>query len=495
MAGKDSPGRGRTSVGESHVGVRNYHGRVQWGGQWDGFTAMEQDVRSLVADPRWTTLPPLARAQAIAQRALVTPDGSRWLFGAHARWYRLDRVDGRWHLSAPPLHPAVRSGARPLAPPAGVPHLLIPSGADFAFDRGSTQAFVGPDVPREVTERVRAVLMAHRGLRRAEFPLAESDFQEVFARDVASTVAAVWGTIMWCAYAPAFDGNEVLLSMFGEFLARPLPGDDWVRWLPAVSLDSLAALYAERMLSGAEEAGLRLAALMAETATALRADTRFRPRADALLSMTEPLLAQPWLDHHALPSGAVRQAWLARCPPHLAGATLPETSPGEHFRHSLYDLVEALGYTAARGLDPRSAAASLLAADVAGLLSGAPSTAEVVTQLYPWMDDELRHGFYVSLADPSHPLRGCWPSEGELPPMLAAPDRGTAAALLGSAYATGLAWCRLTGTAPPPRGFAVSSAVVQCLIHQRDDPLPEPGTGSFPHDPDGTGWLFDNAQR
>ncbi|ETK35397.1 hypothetical protein [Microbispora sp. ATCC PTA-5024] len=467
---------------------------------WDGFTAMERDVRALVADPRWTLLPPLGRAQAIAQRALVTPDGSRWLFGALGRWYRLDRVDGRWHLSPPPLHPAVRAAARPQPPGVVVPHLLVPGGPDFAYDRGSTQGFVGPDVPREITERVRALLLAHRGLPREAFPLPEGPFREVFADDVTGAVAAVWGTIMWAAYAPAFDGNEVLLSMFGEFLARPLPGDDWVRWLPAGSLAALVDLYAERVRAGAQEAGLRLAGLMAETATVLRADARFRPRADALLAMAEPLLARPWLDHHALPGGAVREAWLARCPPHLAAAALPETAPGEHFRHSFYDLAEALAYTASRGMDPRSVAASLLAADVAGVCGayepswaapGASGTAEVVTALYPWIDDELRQALYVTLADPSHPLRGCWPRGGVLPPALVPPDRGTAAAVLGSAYATGLAWCRLTGIAAPPAGFAVCSALVQCLIHQRDDPRPEAAPNGHPRDPEESGWLFE----
>ncbi|MEU7882173.1 hypothetical protein [Microbispora bryophytorum] len=470
---------------------------------WDGFTTMEHDVRAVVGDPRWTLLPPVTRAHTLAQRALVTPDGVRWLFGAHARWYRLDRVDGRWHLSAPPSHPAVRSGARPSPPSVAIPPALIPAGPDFAYDRGSTQGFVGPDVPHEITERLRALLLAHRGLRREDFPLGGSVYQQIFARDVAATVAAVWGTIMWCAYAPAFDGNEVMLSMFGEFLARPLPGDDWVRWLPMGSLDALVALYAERMRSGAREAGLRLAGLMTETATVLRADPRFRPRADALIAMAEPLLGSPWLDQHALPGGAVRQAWLSRCPPHLVPATLPEWAPGEHFRHTLYDLVEALDYTAARGMDPRAMAAALLAADVAGVCGvsepawaapGGSRTAQVVAALYPWMDDELRQALYLALAEPTHPLRGCWPAGGELPPGLVPPDRETAAALLGSAYATGLAWCALTATPAPPEGFAVCSAVVKCLIHQRDDPRPR--EAAEPRRPDldeSGGWLFETS--
>ncbi len=457
----------------------------------------------MVGDPRWITLPPITKTQAIAQRVLTTPDGSQWVFGAHARWYRLDRADGRWHLSAPPSHPALRSAARPGAPGAPrapgtpmapgvfgtvtppVPPQLIPTGPDFAYDRGSVQAFVGPDVPHDVTEGIRVLIKTHRGAPLDEFPLT-GGFGEVFARDVAGTIAAIWGTIMWCAYAPAFDGNEVLLSTFGEFFARPLPGDDWVRWLPMGSFDALVTIYVERMRSGAEQAGLHLASVMAETAAVLRADARFRPRADALLAMVGPLSAQPWLDHQALHAGAVRQAWLARCPPHLVAATLPELSAGDHFLHSLYDMVEALGYLAARGVDPRTAAAALLAADVAGVCGtaephwapGASGTADIVTRIYPWIDDELRDALYASLSDPRHPLRGCWPRNGTLPVAILPPDRDTAAALLGSAYATGLAWCRLTGTSTPTNGFAVCRAVVQCLIHERDDPLPPSWAGS-----------------
>ncbi|GII52497.1 hypothetical protein Pth03_08860 [Planotetraspora thailandica] len=430
---------------------------------------MERDVRALVGDPRWHTLTSDARVHAMSRRMLATPDGTCWLFGAHARWYRLDRGDGRWHLSAPPLHPAVRTATRLLPSAPVIPLPLVPAGPDFAYERGSTQAFVGPDVPGGVTERVRDLLQSHRGLRRDEYPLPGRVFADVFAHDVTSPVAAVWGTIMWCAYAPAFDGNEVLLSMFGEFLGRPLPGDDWVRWLPPTPLDALVSLYAERIRSGAHEAALVLVRLMARTAAVLRADPRFAPRAQALLAMTEPVIARPWVDHDAVAGGAVRQAWLSRCPPHLAGATLRDLSPGEHFRHCLYDLVETLAYVSRRGMDPRATAAALLAADIMNVFVRSSPAGGAATQLYPWLDEEMRHALYAALSNPSHPLRGCWPSEGLLPRALMPPDRHTAAALLGSAYAMGLAWCRLTGTAPPPEGFAVSSAVVPSLIDERDD--------------------------
>jgi len=424
---------------------------------WDGFAAMERDVRGMAADPRWAELPLPSRAQAMADRVLVTPEGACWVFGAHGRWYRYEPSDGVWHLSAPPVRPDLRAAARPARPAPRVPVSLLPAAADCAADRGSTQAFVGPDVPREITDGIRELISTLRDLRQADFPLDGGPFSDIFAGDVPSTVAVVWGTIMWCAYAPAFDGNEALLTVFGEFLARPLPGDDWIRWLPGTRLDALADLYGERISSGAQVAGLRLAGLMGQTAKVLRSDARFRPRADALLAMVAP--NRPW------PRGDVRRTWLARVPPHLTAAVIGEHSPGEHFRHVFYDLVESLSYVAATGADPRAVAASLLAADVAAV---APNAVE---SIYGWLDPQLRNTLYVALADPRHPLRGCWPDEDGLPAPLEPPDRNTAAALLGSAYATGLAWCRLTGTPPPSRGFPVAAAVSRSLLHQRDDPV------------------------
>lgn len=438
---------------------------------WDGFDAIERDMRALVADPRWATLPPIARAEAVTSRVLATPDGGRWLFGAHGRWYREDPADGRWHLTAPPADPNLRAGARVARAPSLVPPQLVPSIHDLNADRGSVQGFVGPDVPYEITERLRDLVISQRGRRVADFPLT-GPFTEFFAGEVPSPVAAIWGTLMWCAYAPAFDGNEVLLSMFGEFLARPLPGDEWVRWLPPASLADLVALYGERVRAGHPEAGLRLVGLMADTAATIRYDARFRPRANALLAMVDPLLRRtgpdPSIAHYG--DDAVRQAWLSRCPPNV---TLPDASPGEHFQHAVYDLVGTLGFLVPKGAEPRAVAASLLAADLSAF---GPRAAD---PLYPWLDPELRHILHVVLSDASHPLRGCWPRSGRLPSALNPPDRAGAAALLGAAYALGLAWCRLTGTPVPERGFTTAAAVVHRLSHERDDPVP--GTsGTFP---------------
>ncbi|MEU7003343.1 hypothetical protein [Nonomuraea sp. NPDC046570] len=470
------------------------------------FTAVEADVRAMVADPRWAALAAPAQARAVAARTLVTPDGGHWQFGAHARWYLQDPRDGNWHLASPPR----RHPVSVVAHGSVLPLHLLPRSADLAGDRGSCQAFIGPDVPAELTDRVRELVRANGRRPVGDFPLTA--FGEIFATDVPGTVAAVWATIMWCAYAPAFDGNERLLSVFGEYLGRPLPGDEWVRWLPAPPLAHLVALYADRIRAGQPRAALRIGALIADTAAVLAADARFRPRARALRAMLKPALHHPGLDDRAAHEGddAVRRAWLSRVPERLSGAILAETDPAQHFRHRVYDLVEALSFTR----DPVRTAAAFLATDVA-------DDQEELARISTWLDHRLRHALHITRATPARPavriagddtgtggfvensggfavpaagfagpgtggfagpgtggFGGPQAGEDTEPSGFAVPARGldveppnraTAAAVLGAVYATGLAWCRLTGAEVPARGFPSSSVVVRWLIHERDD--------------------------
>ncbi|MDA0633793.1 hypothetical protein OUY22_10215 [Nonomuraea sp. MCN248] len=497
---------------------------------WNAFTAAEAEIHAMVHDPRWRELPDNARAHAIAARTLVTREGDRWLFGAHARWHLLDPADGRWHLAPPPRRVRVRRVGHS---PAALPRSVIPRGPDFAGEPGSTQAFVGPDVPPRLCAHISDLLRANCLRSETDHPL--SAFDDVFAADVPSTVAAIWGTIMWCAYAPAFDGNERLITMFGEFLRRPLPGDEWVRWLPAPRLADLARLVAERHRAGHERVSLRLTALIADTAHLLLSDTRFRPRALALLTMVEPALKRPGLDDEAAGRGdhALRRAWLRRCPPRLARALMAETDPESDLSHAVYELVEALAFTP----DPPRAAAAYLA-DLSDSKGSLP----------PRLDHRLRHayeelvragltstsaaertepdGFPVRLSpahyghypdtgsftgpgggpdtrtggipEPGRPDSGHTSgttSEGaarrrlRLPGItlldrrggfthvreeagtgLMPPDRDSTAAVLGAAYAVGLAWHRVSGARVPERGFAGSAALVRRLISERDDP-------------------------
>ncbi|GAA0932726.1 hypothetical protein [Nonomuraea longicatena] len=443
---------------------------------WDAFAAVEAEVRAMVEDPRWQGLPTPARGQALCAMTLVTPDGGRWLFGAHARWYLHDPVDGRWHLAAPPRGCETRRPAHRAQPPAPLPHLL-PGPADFTGLYGSTQAFIGPDVHPDLTEEVRVLLRAMGRKSETDFPL--SAFAEVFADDVPGTVAAIWGTIMWCAHAPAFDGNERLITIFGEYLRHPLPGDEWVRWLSTPPLTDLAALYAERVRADAPRSALRLLALMADTAQILAADARFSPRATALLAMLEPALARPGLDDAAAREDdlAVRQAWLSRCPPRFGRWLLRETDRGTDFRHTVYDLVEALAFTT----DPPRAAASFL--------TDLPGAGE---RLHTWLDHRVRHAYtdltrhVAAYGENTEPdgfavpaflwdgPTGGWPNRATAPAtargvVVAPPDRESAASVLGAAYASALAWCGLVGAEVPADGFAGARAIVRRLVHERDD--------------------------
>lgn len=499
---------------------------------WNAFTAAEAEIRAMVVDPRWQELPGDTRAHAIAVRALVTRDGDRWLFGAHARWHLHDPAGGRWHPAPPPRRLRARQAGHS---PAALPPEIVPLGPDFAAEPGSTQAFVGPDVPPELCERINDLVRAHCRRSEVEYPLTA--FGDIFGADVPSTVAAVWGTVMWCAYAPAFDGNERLITLFGEFLRRSLPGDEWVRWLPAPPLADLVTLVAERQRAGHERAALRLAALIADTAHILLSDTRFRPRALALLTMVEPALRRPGLDDAAAARGdeALRETWLRRCPPRLARAVLVEADPEAHLAHTVYDLVEALEFTP----DPPRAAAAYLAdlSDSAGALPSrldhrlrhayeellrAGLTGTSAGERTEPDGFEVRAGFsghyrnsdtgaFTGTQSGSGPLPGTGgipmpnklstghisgtavegdgPERLRLPGIgpddrrdgfthvrdeagtgLMPPDRDSTAAVLGAAYAVGLAWHRVSGARVPERGFAGSRALVRRLILERDDP-------------------------
>ncbi|MEV4114012.1 hypothetical protein [Nonomuraea sp. NPDC049695] len=429
---------------------------------WDAFTSAEAQVRAMVADPRWQGLSVPDRAHVLAARILVTPDGDRWLFGAHARWHLHDPADGRWYLAPPPRGVRARQ-VRHAA--AELPPEVIPYGPDFHAEPGSTQAFIGPDVPEGLTERLRVLLRASGRKSELDYPLTA--FDEIFASDVPSTVAAIWGTIMWCAYAPAFDGNERLITVFGEYLRRPLPGDEWVRWLPAPPLLDLVTLVSERRRAGHPRAALRLAAVMADTAQILMSDTRFRPRALALLTMVEPMLRRPGLDDTLTDAEALRAEWLDRCPRRLCRALLVENDVAAHFSHAVYDLVEALAFMP----DPPMAAATFLAD-----LSDSKGT------LQARLDHRLRHAYgeldragltgtsaSESTAPEGFPVLGRVLTKPAPALEVAPPDRASAAAVLGAAYATGLAWGRLTGAKVPQSGLAGQTALVRRVVHERDD--------------------------
>ena len=465
----------------------------------------------MVADPRWRTLPEPDRAQA--HRRQDAGDARR-------RQVAVRRARA--------LVPA-RSGRRPLAPAAAARRRLrarqrgvhadraarrrlVPSGPDFAAEPGSTQAFVGPDVPQRAHRAGPASCCAPTARRRERGLPAHRSFAEIFARDVASTVAAIWGTIMWCAYAPAFDGNEGLLPMFGEFLRPPLPGDEWVRWLPAAPLADLVALV-RRAGQGAGHPARR--------APAGRADGRHRrhaavghpvrPRAVALLTMLEPALRRPAPGRRRGPARRRRRtAGVARpLPPRSPGGAAGDR-PGGALPHAMYDLVEALAFAP----DPARAAATYLAdlSDSRG--AGRPRSTAGLAALRGLAPRGARRaprrrrteltGFH----DPPRWCRrrvrtrggGCWPRLGRAalralhPPATRGhrtaalwgagatpPERGGGRGVAGGSgrggggaggrYAVGLAWSRAWGTGAGARVRGSLRRWCTALIHERDDSL------------------------
>ena len=352
---------------------------------------------------------------------------------------------------------SARSRRRPLAPraaargaraarrgghPAGVlPDSVVPPGHDFPPSR-APRSRSSARRARAPHRQVRQLYAPPGSSRQLDYPL--SAFGEIFASDVPSTVAAVWGTVMWCAYAPAFDGNERLITVFGEYLRRSLPGDEWVRWLPAPPLLDLVTLVAERLRAGQPRAALRLAAMMADTAQILLLDTRFRPRALALLTMVEPMLRRPGLDDlHERRRG--RTAGVAGA---LPRAAVPGPARGDRLRGALLPRpvrprggpVLRAGPPAGGGRVPggpvrlQGGAAGAAGPSAAAGVRGAAARGATGTSAAESTEPEGLPARTGGVSTPPAPVL-----------EVAPPDRAAAAAVLGAAYATGLAWGRLDG--------------------------------------------------
>ncbi|ACY96181.1 AAA family ATPase [Thermomonospora curvata] len=425
-------------------------------------------MRAMVSAGWWPSAPPQQRQHVIAGRMLVLPDGTWWLFGAWARWYRLHPSDGQWYLCPPPQAPATRMAARP-APQTGrlpmLPPHVLPAGPDFTFQAPAPLPFVGHGISPEVTDRVRATIEQAAALPAADYP----HWWALFSSDVPSTVAATWGVMLWCAVAPVFDSrlDEQMLRLWEPYRARPLPEVDGPRWLTPPPLEALVGLYAERLRAGRVDAAVSVLRTMWAMAGALRDDPRFQARADALLAILNATLANPQMDYGVLPYGdqALVQQWLTRCPPSLAPALRHESSPGDNVRHAYYEFAEALVPIAGDPADPayiepRLVAAALLAADLAKVRQ------DVAAQVVPWLDPEIRYTIQAVQGQTGHPLRRLWPQDARLPEQLRAGLEGgeRAESLLASAYALDLAWCRLVGIPARPRGFPMPTAILGEII-------------------------------
>ena len=427
----------------------------------------------------WPGAPQQQRQHAIAGRMLALPDGTWWLFGAWARWYRWHPADGQWYLCPPPQAVATRISARPARsgmPLPGLPPHVLPAGPDFEYAGPAPLPFVGQELSPELSSQVRATVEAAAALPAEDYP----HWWALFPSSVPSTVAATWGAMLWCAAAPVFDSriDEQVLGLWAPYRARPLPRLDGPRWLTPPPLEALIGLYAERLRSGRVDAAVVVLRTLWAVASALRGDTRFQARADALLAILGATLNNPTMDYGALPYGdqALVQQWLTRCPPQLAPAIRVESSPGDYFRHAYYELAQAVAAVCGDPADPayiepRLVAAALIAADLAVVRQ------DVVAMVIPWLDPEIRYTVQAVLSQSGHPLRRLWPQDHRLPEMLrrypGADGRGrgdngadrSRKILLATMFAADLAWCRLGGGIPArPRGFPVPTAAVAEII-------------------------------
>ena len=422
----------------------------------------------MVAAGWWPSAPPQQRQHAIGGRLLVLPDGTWWAFGAWARWYRLHPSDGQWYLCPPPHAPEVRMSARPAGQrggqvPALPPH-VVPAGPDFSYDPAPARPFVGRGFDNDLSMRVRATVESAAALSPQEYPHRSSQF----VPQTPSTVAATWGVMLWCGAAPVFDSrfDAQLLDHWKPYLAKPLPDVDGPRWLTPPPLETLVALYAERLRASRVDAAVVVLQTMWAVASALREDPRFQVRADALLAMLSTTLSNPTVDYGALPYGdqAIVQQWLTRCPPHLVPALRNESSPGDNFRHAFYSLAEEVARHGGdpgdpSWVEPRLVAAALLAADLATVRK------DVAANVVPWLDPEIRYTVQAVLQQSGHPLRRLWPEELRLPRPLGAVKGKQAETLLATVFELDLAWCRLAGGMPArPRGFPVPNAIAAALM-------------------------------
>src|SRR3954447_21354353 len=314
----------------------------------DPFAAAERDVKAMVSAGWWPGASAQQRQHSIAGRVLVLPDGSQWLFGAWARWYRSHPSDQQWYLCPPPHSAVTRQSARTVQGATVLPPHVVPSGPDFRAPEYELLPFVGADLSA-LTARVRATVEASAQLAVADHPRPEGEtprWWKEFSSSVPMAVAATWGVMLWCAGAPAFDAqlDGQLLGLWDPYREQPLPLVEGPRWLTPPPLEEIVGLYAERLRAHRVDAAVVVLRTMWATASALRDERRFTARADALLAILGATLQDPTVDYKALPHGdaAVVQQWLTRCPPELTPALRSETSAGDNFRHAFYGLAEAL---------------------------------------------------------------------------------------------------------------------------------------------------------
>ncbi|MBE1536425.1 hypothetical protein [Actinomadura algeriensis] len=439
---------------------------VQPGGTGGGpsgdlFTAVEGNVRELVASPWWQTAPPPERAAQIAARMLWGA-GEWWLYGAWGRWYRCG-LDGAWHPCPPPGDPADRAVAVPAPRGAGtppVPPQLFPTGPDLSAGRVAPLGFLGPVPDTPVVARVSQAITTALAVNPAQFVQRDPMFQP----GTPSTIAAAWGTLLWCAGSPVVLTEHPLIESFIPFLTTPA---ERLHWMMPPDFGTLAGYYVHRLGAGDGGGAAHIARVMYEVAAGLQADPRFRPGADALAAVTAASLRMVNQDMATVRYGpeAILQEWRRRCPAEFATPMVRDTSPGEFLRLGLYDLQQIVAQitgprrpgAGGRAHDEvRRAGVAVLAAD----LQAAPGA---LPALQRWLDPDSARTAQAVLTDPAHPGRALWPRDGRLPDALRTDDADALASLLATTYTLGLTWCRLAQVHPPATGFAVPQAAASQL--------------------------------
>jgi hypothetical protein len=420
------------------------------GASEDPFSAVEAQVRAMVAAPWWHGAAPPQRTEAITAQ-MLSGAGEWWLFGAWGRWYRCG-LDGHWHPCPPPADPAARRVVGPTPPGAGnppVPSQLFPIGPDLVAGRVASTGFLGGPPETAVVARLQQALITALSVNPAQFALQDN----AFPPGTPSTVAAAWGALLWCAGSPVVLAEHPLIELFVPYLTTP---GRLLRWLIPPDLSRLTTYYAERLGAGDVVGASYLIRVMHEVASGLAGDPRFRPGADALAAITAATL--PMVQHDMAAArfgpGAITQEWRRRCPAEYAIPMVRDGAPGEYLRLGLYDLAQTVAGLYGRALGPgdaRRAGVAVLAAD----LQGAP---HAVAAVLPWLDPDSARTLQSVLTQPDHPLRELWPRDGRLPEALRSDDAEEIQALLATSYTVALAWCRLAQIAPPAPGFAVPVA-------------------------------------
>ncbi|MFI0352018.1 hypothetical protein [Actinomadura sp. 9N407] len=422
----------------------------------DLFTAVEGNVRELVASPWWRTAAPQQRTEQVAARMLWGAS-EWWLYGAWGRWYRCG-LDGNWHPCPPPASPGDRAAVVPAPRGAGTPPAppqLFPTGPDLSAGRVASLGFLGPVPETSVVARIQQALTTAWAVNPAQFAQQDPMFQP----GTPSTVAAAWGALLWCAGSPVVLTEHPLIESFIPFLTTPA---ERLHWMMPPDFSTLAGYYINRLLAGDGGGAAHIARVMYEVAAGLQGDPRFRPGADALAAVTAASLRLVQQDIATARYGpaAVLQEWRRRCPAEYATPMVRDAAPGEYLRLALYDLQQMVSaLTGARNVtggrphdEVRRAGVAVLGADLQMVPTALPA-------LQRWLDPDSARTLQAVLTDAQHPLRELWPREGRLPDALRTSDADALAALLATTYTLGLTWCRLAQVPPPSTGFALPQAI------------------------------------